>query len=161
MQSFSTTLPLSLSPFPHILHPLQQFGVLLASYVVQQYPLQEALTIVDDILKRLLILTSEIPAHMREDYFTPLLPALVRFCRTFPPLCSKVTRILVELSRVSSVGEQGGKRDSRGLGRHFVGAGGTSVNSEGGLGKTRGKRSFLSAVENTFQELVETAIVKS
>ena len=40
---------------------------------VQQYSLAEALKIVDDILKRLLTLTNEIPAHIREDYFSPLL----------------------------------------------------------------------------------------
>ncbi|CAI8032929.1 Integrator complex subunit 2, partial [Geodia barretti] len=67
----------------------QQFGVLLASFVVQQYPLPEALSIVDEILKFLLALANEIPSHLREDYFTPLLPALVRFCQTFPLLCQK------------------------------------------------------------------------
>ena len=77
---------------------------------------------------------------MREDYFSPLLPALVRFSQTFPPVCSKVTNILVELSRACSAGA--GERD-------------------GSSRKTgSGKGGFASLVQKTFQELVETAIVK-
>ena len=130
--------------------------------MAQQYPLPEALNIVDDILKQLLILTNEIPAYMREEYFTPLLPGFVRFCRTFPPLGSKVTRILIELSRSSSAEMEfkGGKGDSRGRGENFVGARGSLKTSEGGPGKVKGKGGFLSAVQNTFEELVETAIIK-
>ena len=58
------------------------------------------------------------------------------------------------------MGEQGGRRDSRGLGGNFVGAGGSSGNSEGGPGKMREGGSFVLAVQDTFQELVETAIIK-
>ena len=114
--------------------------------MTQQYPLPEALTIADDILKRLLVLTNESPAYMREEYFSPLLPALVRICRTFPPLCSQATNILIELTRVcSAVGGSGGI---------FLG-GPPSGKTKGGKGG-----GFLTSVQNTFQELVETAIVK-
>lgn len=105
---------------------------------------------VDDILKRLLLLTSEIPALVREDYFTPLLPALVRFGQTFPPLCSKVTNILVELSRVSSVG--GSVSEGPSMKTIATGGGGGNERKKGGV--------FLTLVQKTFQELVETAIVK-
>jgi integrator complex subunit 2 len=129
----------------------QQFGVLLASFVVQQYPLPEALSIVDEILKCLLALANEIPSHLREDYFAPLLPALVRFCRTFPPLCQKVTQLLVGLSRGSS---------NVGLSStpSFVLNAAASSGREKGRGT--GGAEFVTLVRDTFQELVETAVLR-
>ena len=117
--------------------------------MVQQFPLPEALSIVDEILKFLLALANEIPSHLREDYFTPLLPALVRFCQTFPLLCQKVTQLLVGLSRASC----------------NVGLSSTSsfvLNAaarEKGRG-TRGGVEFVTLVRDTFQELVETAVLR-
>ena len=104
---------------------------------------------------------------MRESYFEPLLPAIVRFCRTFPPLCSKATSILVALSRASSTGEGGVD------GNMWKGAEGLKVFEVGGLegrkleaGRARAgwkadhHERFLTALQRTFQELVETAVVK-
>ena len=91
---------------------LQQFGILLASYVAQQYPLPEAYSIVDNILQRLLVLTNGLLSELREDYFLPLLPAIVRFCQTFPPLCSKATSILVALYQVCG-SDNGGVMERR------------------------------------------------
>ena len=79
---------------------VQQFGVQLAAHVLQQYPLPEALSIAQDIFKRLKLLVSEIPTEQREQYFVPLLPAVVKLCQTFPPLCCDAVEFLVQLSKI-------------------------------------------------------------
>ena len=67
--------------------------------MIHQYPLPEVLPIAEDIFKRLFILANEIPDHMRESFFKPLLPSILLLSRTFPPLCSEATKFLVGLCR--------------------------------------------------------------
>ena len=54
------------------------------------------------ILSRLSSLLATLPASKRVAFFTPALPALVRFCRAFPPLCDEATGFLLELGRVAA-----------------------------------------------------------
>ena len=120
----------------------QQFGIQLAAHVINQYPRPEVLSIAEDIFKRLMILTNEIPDHLRETYFLPLLPVVVLLCQTFPPLCSEATKFLVGLSRayaVRSVGEGAWSGDS----------------------PDKGQCGLASAVKRTFDELINCAVVKA
>ncbi|KAL5467653.1 hypothetical protein EMCRGX_G031914 [Ephydatia muelleri] len=80
----------------------QQFAVQLAAHVIHHYPLTDAMGVAKDIFKQLSTLANEIPAHMREVYFLPILPAIVLFCKTFPPLSVEATNFLVTLSKLST-----------------------------------------------------------
>eukprot|EP00731_Ephydatia_muelleri_P025979 Em0018g79a len=82
--------------------PMQQFAVQLAAHVIHHYPLTDAMGVAKDIFKQLSTLANEIPAHMREVYFLPILPAIVLFCKTFPPLSVEATNFLVTLSKLST-----------------------------------------------------------
>ena len=82
---------------------LQQFGVQLAAHVIEQYPLPDAIGIAKDIFKRLMVLTNEIPASVREQYFIPILPAVVKLTKTFPPVCKEAAEFLVHLSKTCGV----------------------------------------------------------
>ena len=71
----------------------------------QQYPLPEAVGVVKDIFKRLHVLANEIPEDKRDTFFKPLLPALTKFCQTFPPLCTDTTELLLHLGKLCLVSE--------------------------------------------------------
>ena len=71
------------------------FTVQLASYVTNQYPLPESLGVIKDILKRLHRFTEEIPSEKHHEFFTPLLPFVILFCETFPPLSVDATEFLI------------------------------------------------------------------
>ncbi len=38
----------------------------------------------------------------RPEFFLPTLPALVRICKVFPPLCDEAVSFLMQLGRVTS-----------------------------------------------------------
>ena len=67
--------------------------------MIEQYPLPDAMGIAKDIFKRLMVLNNEIPASMREEYFLPLLPSVVKLTKTFPPLCKEAAEFLVHLCK--------------------------------------------------------------
>ena len=67
-----------------------------------QFPLPKAMGVARYILSRLSSLLATLPASKRVAFFTPSLPALVRFCRAFPPLCDEATGFLLELGRVAA-----------------------------------------------------------
>lgn len=50
-----------------------------------------------------MVLTNEIPASVREQYFIPVLPSVVKLAKTFPPLCKEAAEFLVELSKTCGV----------------------------------------------------------
>ena len=60
---------------------------------------------VKDIFKRLHVLANEIPEDKRETFFKPLLPALTKFCQTFPPLCTDATELLLHLGKLCLAAE--------------------------------------------------------
>lgn len=80
---------------------LQLFAVQLASYLCLQFPLPKAMGVAKYILSRLSSLLATFPSGKRVPFFTPALPALVRFCHAFPPLCDEATGFLLELGRVA------------------------------------------------------------
>ena len=121
---------------------LQQFAVQLAAQVIQQYPLPDAMGIARDIFKRLMVLANEIPIHMREKYFQPLLPSVVKLCQTFPPLCSEATEFLVHLSKLCASSKE------------------NLVSQEPYFRFGDMSQGLLDSVQNTFQELVKSAVVK-
>lgn len=79
----------------------QLFAVQLASYLCLQFPLPKAMGVAKYILSRLSSLLATLPSSKRVPFFTPALPALVRFCHAFPPLCDEATGFLLELGRVA------------------------------------------------------------
>ena len=139
----------------------QQFAVRLAASIIQQYPLPDTMGIAKDIFKRLSLLTNEIPPEMLEGYFLPLLPAVVKLCQTFPPVCSDATAFLVQLSKVC-------------LPSNRPTAAVFSYPSDPGTGPLQGSSWFefaeayldekpgglFRSIKDTFQELVSTTIVK-
>ncbi len=111
--------------------------------------------IAKDILKRLSILANEIPSHLRDKYFRPLLPSLVMLCQTFPPLCTETTKFLVSLRR-ECMSDEKMTRDAiatvaqaQGYSRGG-GARSTGMSTEVGL---------VEAVRETFQEIVTATLV--
>ena len=61
--------------------------------------------VVKDIFKKLHVLANKIPAHKRDSFFKPLLPAVTTFCQTFPPLCAEATELLLYLGQLCLVTE--------------------------------------------------------
>ena len=117
--------------------------------MIQQYPLPDAMGIAKDIFKRLALLASEIPAKIREEYFHPLLPSVVKLCQTFPPLCSEATEFLVHLSKVCVPLTSGV------TGKDFADT------SQERKPLTNGKpKKLLKSIQSAFQELVDSAVVR-
>ena len=131
----------------------QQFAVQLAAHVIQQYPLPEAMGVAKDIFKRLMVLANEIPADMREAYFLPLLPAVVKLCQTFPPLCTEATEFLVCLSKVCV------SRDVQSVKSKINGLQTVSFGQDLKSQLTR-DNGLHESIQSTFQELVSTTVVK-
>ena len=88
------------------------FAVQLVAYVTNQYPLSESLSLIRDIFKRLHRFTEEIPSEKHHDVFITLLPFVVLFCETFPPLSVEATDFLLHLYRVCLVTETASQKDS-------------------------------------------------
>ena len=112
--------------------------------------------IAKDIFKRLMVLTSEIPASVREQYFLPLLPSVVKLAKTFPPLCKEAAEFLVHLSKTcgsslidKTVGtsplDHAYSNDSSVFKTVFV------AGEKGQINK---------AIQKAFEEMVQTAVVK-
>ena len=76
--------------------------------MIEQYPLPDAMGVAKDIFKRLMVLSNEIPASLREEYFLPLLPSVVKLSKTFPPLCKEAAEFLVHLSKMCGASLSGG-----------------------------------------------------
>ena len=127
----------------------QQFAVQLAAHVIHHYPLTDAMGMAKDIFKQLLTLANEIPAHMRELYFLPILPAIVLFCKTFPPLAVEATNFLVTLSKLST------PLVETPLAVSIHASGGPQQDSEG-----KKRTSFLDSIGQTFSDLVNTTVVR-
>jgi len=46
-------------------------------------------------------LLSILPSEKRASFFTNVLPALIRMCAPFPPLCEDAVKLLVQLSQIN------------------------------------------------------------
>lgn len=133
----------------------QQFGVQLASHVIEQYPLPDAMGIAKDIFKRLMVLTNEIPASVREQYFLPILPSVVKLAKTFPPLCKEAAEFLVQLSKTC-----GASLANKTLGSPSLDAF-SDGNSMLNVVFVSGENGLINkAILKTFEDMVQTAVVK-
>ena len=131
----------------------------LAAEVMKQYPLPEAMGTAKDIFKRLTVLSNEIPKSIRESYFLPVLPAIVKLCQTFPPLCSEATEFLVHLCKTSAF------IDSQAPQLSPFSAGITKFHKlqslEGTLYSDVESGSLVDSIHKAFQEVVSTTVVKT
>ncbi|KAG1673893.1 Integrator complex subunit 2 [Nymphon striatum] len=80
----------------------QAFGIELISHLSLKYALPKALSIARLAVQVLSTLISVLSTDKHCEVFAPLLPALVRICQAFPPLCEDVVNFLLQLGCVSS-----------------------------------------------------------
>ena len=80
---------------------MQVFAIQLAANVATKYPLPDAMGLTRSIFKKLDLLVVEVPPKKWNSFFKPILPAVVMFCQTFPPLCTEATAFLLHLSKLS------------------------------------------------------------
>ena len=107
--------------------------------------------IAKDIFKRLMVLTNEIPASVREQYFLPVLPSVVKLAKTFPPLCKEAAEFLVQLSKICGASLANRSLETSPL----------DITSDGGKVFFSMKDGQISkAIQNTFKDIVQTAVVK-
>jgi hypothetical protein len=107
--------------------------------------------IAKDIFKRLMVLNNEIPASMREDYFLPLLPSVVKLSKTFPPLCKEAAEFLVYLSKTC-----GASLSSRSVGISSLDATTDSSNAVSVVGE---KGRINKAIQKAFEKIIKNAVV--
>lgn len=110
-----------------------------------------------DILKRLSVLANEIPGHMREGFFRPLLPSLVLLCQAFPPVCADTTEFLVSLSKECVSDVRDGVVDASAMATPTLGGGGREAS---GINQKEREGGLLETIRNTFQEIVTSTLVK-
>lgn len=140
---------------------MQQFGIQLASQVLAHYPLPSATDTAQQLLKKLHTLLAEVPRQAHTDLFTPVLPFLVTLCQSFPPLSEETTRFLLKLGRQHLLGPSQPSRGERTADKQGVKDFLSGI--EGG-GEERGRgqeqQLVLLAVQQTFKQLAEKAIIK-
>ena len=112
--------------------------------------------IAEDIFKRLMILTNEIPDDIREQYFLPLLPSVVQLCQTFPPLCSEATKFLIHLSKSCESSQIPVLTTNT---ERAASVSSASVKL-GRMNRTARTCSLSGAIKETFQDLISCAVVK-
>lgn len=133
---------------------LQQFGIQLAAHVIEQYPLPDAMGIARDIFNRLMVLNNEIPASVREEYFLPLLPSVVKLSKTFPPLCKEAAEFLVHLCKTC-----GASLSSKNVGVSSLDVTADSRTMFEGVLVTGENGQITKAIQKAFEEIVKNAIV--
>ena len=122
--------------------------------MIEQYPLPDAMGIAKDIFKRLMVLSNEIPASVREEYFLPLLPSVVKLSKTFPPLCKEAAEFLVHLSKTC-----GASLSSKSVGISSLGVTSDSDNVFESIYITGENGRISKAIQKAFEEMVQNAVV--
>ncbi len=117
--------------------------------MIEQYPLPDAMGIAKDIFKRLMVLNNEIPASMREDYFLPLLPSVVKLSKTFPPLSKEAAEFLVYLSKTC-----GASLSSRSVGMLDA-----TTDSGNAIFVAGDKGRINKAIQKAFEKIIKNAVV--
>lgn len=121
---------------------MQIFGIQLAAHVIHQYPLPETMGIAKDIFQRLTVVSREVAADIRENYFISVLPSVSLLCKTFPPLCSDATTFLVHLTKLC-------KPETGSLATAVP-----TVRDWGDDGVSGGENPLIRAIKYTFNEMV-------
>ncbi|XP_067132285.1 integrator complex subunit 2 isoform X1 [Centruroides vittatus] len=83
---------------PHL--EKQVFAIELASYLCLEYAIPKSLSIAKLCINVAHTLLGVIPSEQHPVLFVPALPALVRMCKAFPPLCEDVATLLLQLGKV-------------------------------------------------------------
>jgi len=78
----------------------QIFACELVSYLSIQYALPKSLGIARLALDVMSTLLSVLTSAQRVEFYMSALPALVRICRAFPPLCEDAISLLTQIGRV-------------------------------------------------------------
>ncbi|XP_054712295.1 integrator complex subunit 2-like [Uloborus diversus] len=78
----------------------QVFAIELASHLCSQYAISKSLNIAKLCINVCNTLLGVLPSTMHNKLFLPALPALIRMCEAFPPLCEDVALLLCQLGRV-------------------------------------------------------------
>ena len=90
--------------------------------MIHQYSLPESVGLVKDILKKLHRFIDEVPSKRQHGVFTPLLPAIVLLCQTFPPLSVEAIDFLLHLCRVCLINNSPGSNGNSNMGCPLSGA---------------------------------------
>ncbi|CAL1297098.1 unnamed protein product [Larinioides sclopetarius] len=78
----------------------QIFAIELTSHLCSQYAIAKSLSVAKLCINVCNTLLGVLPSSEQSKLFLPALPALVRMCETFPPLCEDVAFLLCQLGRV-------------------------------------------------------------
>ncbi|KFM65537.1 Integrator complex subunit 2, partial [Stegodyphus mimosarum] len=78
----------------------QVFAIELASHLCSQYAIAKSLSIAKLCINVCNTLLGVLPSIQHSKLFLPALPALIRMCEAFPPLCEDVAFLLCQLGRV-------------------------------------------------------------
>ena len=150
----------------HISLP-QQFAIQLGIRVIHQYPLAKSMGLAQQIITKLTTLVNEIPKESLDAFFTPLFPSTVLLCQTFPPLAQEVTNFLLHLGRVVTSSTQCEPVNIRSLGKltDYSKDEITRYINHAWQGKKRTKETnsdegMIKRIEDTFLQLVNTAVLK-
>lgn len=119
------------------------------------------------IITKLTSLVDEIPKESLEAFFTPLFPCAILLCRTFPPLAQEMTNFLLHLGRVVTSSICCEPIKSLGKLTDFSRDDITRYINAAWKGKMKAKKStdrvapgMIKKIEDTFLELVDTAVLK-
>ena len=138
-------------------------------HVIHQYPLAKSMGLAKQIIIKLTSLVNEIPKESLEAFFTPLFPCAILLCQTFPPLAKEMTQFLLHLGKVvtSSICCEPINIKSLGKLTDFSRDEITRYINAAWKGKMKAKKStdhvapgMIKKIENTFTELVDTAVLK-
>lgn len=78
----------------------QVFAIELSSYLCIQYAIPKSLSIAKLCLNVSHTLLGVLTSEKRPAFFLPVLPALIRMCKAFPPLCEDVVCLLTQLGKI-------------------------------------------------------------
>lgn len=122
------------------------------------------------IITKLTSLVDEIPKESLEAFFTPLFPCAILLCQTFPPLAQEMTNFLLHLGRVVTSSTSCEPISIKSLGKlsDFSKDEITRYINAAWQGKMKAKKSvdhssvpgMIKKIEDTFLELVDTAVLK-
>lgn len=138
-------------------------------HVIHQYPLAKSMGLAQQIITKLTSLVDEIPKGSLEAFFTPLFPCAVLLCQTFPPLAQEMTNFLLHLGRVVTSSTSCEPVDIKSLGKltDFSRDEITRYINAAWQGKMKARKStdhnvpgMIKKIEDTFLELVDTAVLK-
>ena len=73
----------------------------LCSYLCKQYSITKSFNVSKLCFSVSITLVSVLPSEKRAPFFTDILPALVRMCGPFPPLCEDAVKLLIQLSQIN------------------------------------------------------------